>query len=227
VPSAVGVLGTPARQPDPASAWSSRRQRPRGPLPCRSRVPDQGTTEKPLDGDAPTLRWTRAPARGLAVGPPAGRRRSPLTRALAWAEEGAGGIGEKEMELGLARVNGEGFLFRRDARVAVDRDRTVDVVPRVTGPLLAQAGKGKRGPGPGCLGPERERPRGGARGDAGRALAGRARVNEPGFCAGPRGVSGPAGSLATESAVQCFLNFQKSIFNRICLNLMHFKFKLE
>jgi hypothetical protein len=213
VPSAVGVLGTPARRPDPASAWSSRGQRPpRGPLPCRSRVPDQGTTEKPLDGDAPTLRWTRAPARGLAVAPPAGRRRSPLTRALAWAEEGAGGIGEKEMELGLARVNGEGLLFRRDARVAVDRDRTVDVVPRVTGPLLAQAGKGKRGPGPGCLGPERERPRGGARGDVGRALAGRARVNEPGFsCWASR--SEWAGWAACNRKEQCiFFQFPESLF---------------
>jgi hypothetical protein len=140
VPSAVGVLGTPARRPDPASAWTSRGQRPRGPLPCRSRVPVQGTTEKPLDGDAPTLRWTRAPARGLAVAPPAGRSRSPLTRALAWAEGGAGEIGKKEMELGLARVTGYGFLFGRNRRVAVDIDRAAAVVPRVTGPLLAQAG---------------------------------------------------------------------------------------
>jgi hypothetical protein len=106
------------------------------------------------------------------------------------------------MELGFRGANGEGFLSRRDARAAVDRDRTVDDDPRATRPLLAQAAKGMRGPGPGCLGPERERPCGGARGDAGRPLAGRARVrvraSKPGFRVGPRGVSGPAGTFATE-----------------------------
>jgi hypothetical protein len=39
-------------------------------------VPDLGTTVMPLDGGAPTLWWTRAPARGLAVAPL--YRRPPL-----------------------------------------------------------------------------------------------------------------------------------------------------
>jgi hypothetical protein len=43
-------------------------------VPCRA-VPDLGTTVKPLDGGALTLRWTRAPARGLVVAPLAPRRR--------------------------------------------------------------------------------------------------------------------------------------------------------
>jgi hypothetical protein len=67
-------------------------------------------------------------------------------------------------------------LIGREPRAAVDLDQTVAVEPRRIGLLLAQAGKGKRGPGPGFLAQTRERPRGGARGEAGRALAGRARA---------------------------------------------------
>jgi hypothetical protein len=41
-------------------------------------------------------------------------------------------------------------LTRRDQRATVDRDRTVAVDPQACGPLLAQAGCGFPGPGPGC-----------------------------------------------------------------------------
>jgi hypothetical protein len=42
-------------------------------------------------------------------------------------------------------------LIGRNARIAVDRDRTVEVDPRATGLLLAHAGRLFHGPGPGCL----------------------------------------------------------------------------
>jgi hypothetical protein len=75
------------------------------------RATDLGTTVKPLDGRALTLRWTRAPARGLAVAP-LGRRRSPCcSRSLARAEEdeGAGDRGGGEMELGFRGERRRGF----------------------------------------------------------------------------------------------------------------------
>jgi hypothetical protein len=82
----------------PPSMRPGRRRldpRPREPPPCRSRAPDLGTTVMPLDGGALTLRWTRAPARGLAVAP-LGRRR--LSRSLARSgekTEAPGGGGSK------------------------------------------------------------------------------------------------------------------------------------
>jgi hypothetical protein len=60
--------------------------------------------------------------------------------------------GERREE--YARVSGRsgslGVLIRRDQRATVDRDRTIAVVPRVCGPLLAQARRRFPGPGPGC-----------------------------------------------------------------------------
>jgi hypothetical protein len=56
------------------------------------RAVDLGATEMPLDGGAPTLRWTRAPARGLAVVPLAPDQ-PPLLGLLAraWKKEAPGG----------------------------------------------------------------------------------------------------------------------------------------
>jgi hypothetical protein len=104
------------------------------------------------------------------------RRRRGSGRENKWARVFGGG-------------NGDGVLFPRNRRVAVDLDRVAAVVPSVTGPLLAQAGTGMRGPGPGCLGPSASARAGVRGGVAGRPLAGRARVSardEPGFPAGPR-----------------------------------------
>jgi hypothetical protein len=52
------------------------------------RAVDPGATEMPLDGGAPTLRWMRAPARGLAVAPPS--RTPPDADLLSLARSGRG-----------------------------------------------------------------------------------------------------------------------------------------
>jgi hypothetical protein len=70
-----------------------------------------------------------------------------------------------------------------------------------------------RGPGPGCLGPERERPRGGARGDAGWALAGRARAGMSPFSswavAHSEGLAGLAGLVSDTNSASFFIFFQR------------------
>jgi hypothetical protein len=169
----------------PPSACAGRRradQIPRGLAPRTDRgraSTPQGRSPRHRSehhGEAP-----RQPRAHLAVdaraseGARRGAARSPCSHSRSrWRRSRRRGKGRSE--LGFRRRDGEGFLFRRDARAAVDRDRTVEVDPRATGPLLAQAGRKKGGPGPGCLARKRERPRVGARGDAGRVLAGRARA---------------------------------------------------
>jgi hypothetical protein len=81
---------------------------------------------------------------------------SAATRSLARAEETkATGIGGGVNDLGF---RGKGcvvrFLIRRQARAFVDLDPTAEIVPRVCGLVLAQAGERNGGPGPGWLGPE-------------------------------------------------------------------------
>jgi hypothetical protein len=157
------------------------------------------------------------------------RRPSPHSRSRGWKEGDAGG-NEEINELGFPR--GEpvrGFLFRRDPRAAVDRDRTVEVDPRATGPLFAHAGRLFPGPGLGCFDPQ---PRELARA---RARASRPSANGPqrstearlrccarplqqatarvglGHCEG----NGPAGLVAKERTVHPFFQFPEVFFNRI------------
>jgi hypothetical protein len=152
------------------------------------RAVDLGTTVKPLDDGALTLRWTRAPARGLAVAP------------LAWSPPAAthscARVGKKNAP--GERVNGarvsvgerEGVLFRQDPRAAVDRDRTVTVVsarewhlwPRRESEIAARAQVAST--------PSRERSRGGGKERAGRLVTGRchwaaARARGPLHACGP------------------------------------------
>ncbi|PVH36169.1 hypothetical protein PAHAL_6G012900 [Panicum hallii] len=65
-PPTVGEHGPPSPTRSPARLLAQRGQSSRELSSGRS----PGTTEKPLDGGAPTQRWTRAPASGLAVAPP-------------------------------------------------------------------------------------------------------------------------------------------------------------
>jgi hypothetical protein len=94
-------------------------------------------------------------------------------------------------------------LIARNRRTAVDLDRAVAIEQRPVGPLLAHAGERMRGPGPGFFARTRERLRGRARREAGRALAGRA-------CVRAR-ASGPAEPLATEENSALF-QFPESPF---------------
>jgi hypothetical protein len=73
-------------------------------------------------------------------------------------------------------------LIRRKPRTSVDLDLTAEIVPRVCGLLLAQAGERNGGPGPGWLGPElraHAEPCAGARGPG--FSRPRAHAREPGF----------------------------------------------
>jgi hypothetical protein len=71
-----------------------------------------------------------------------GAARSPAEAALSLARVGKKEApGEGGNELGFhGESRGRGFLFGLNARAAVHRHPTVEIVPRVTGLLLAQAG---------------------------------------------------------------------------------------
>jgi hypothetical protein len=106
-------------------------------------------------------------------------------------------------------------LFGRDARATVDLGSTDEIDPCPIRLLSAQAGWRIGGPGPGCFARGSEC----TRGRAGQPLTGRCRwaaAHKKGRVV-----------LIQRKHYALVFNFSEVIFNRISMNLMHFKFKFD